>query len=132
MPIIFITGYGDVPKTVQAMKAGAMEFLTKPFNNEALLNAIHQALERSRVALDQDAELKALRGCYASLTPRERQVMALVVSGLLNKQVGGELGISEITVKAHRGKVMQKMKAESLADLVKMTVRLRLASDPKA
>jgi len=132
MPIIFITGYGDVPKTVQAMKAGAMEFLTKPFNDEALLNAIRQALERSRVALDQDAEIKALRGCYASLTPRERQVMALVVSGLLNKQVGGELGISEITVKAHRGKVMQKMKAESLADLVKMTVRLRLASDPKA
>jgi len=132
MPIIFITGYGDVPKTVQAMKAGAMEFLTKPFNDEALLNAIRQALERSRVALDQDAEIKALRGCYASLTPRERQVMALVVSGLLNKQVGGELGISEITVKAHRGKVMQKMKAETLADLVKMTVRLRLASAPKA
>jgi FixJ family two-component response regulator len=132
MPIIFITGYGDVPKTVQAMKAGAMEFLTKPFNDEALLNAIRQALERSRVALDQDAEIKGLRDCYASLTPRERQVMALVVSGLLNKQVGGELGISEITVKAHRGKVMQKMKAESLADLVKMTVRLRLASDPKA
>ena len=132
MPIIFITGYGDVPKTVQAMKAGAMEFLTKPFNDEELLNAIRQALERSRFALDQDAEIKVLRDCYASLTPRERQVMALVVSGLLNKQVGGELGISEITVKAHRGKVMQKMKAESLADLVKMTVRLRLASDSNA
>jgi len=132
MPIIFITGHGDIPMSVQAMKAGAIEFLTKPFNDEVLLNAIRQALERSRVALDQDAEIKVLRGCYASLTPRERQVMALVVSGLLNKQVGGELGISEITVKAHRGKVMQKMKAESLADLVKMTVRLRLASDSKA
>src|SRR6266568_528055 len=126
MPIIFITGYGDVPKTVQAMKAGAMEFLTKPFNDEALLNAIRQALERSRVALDQDAEIRALRGCYASLTPRERQVMALVVSGLLNKQVGGELGISEITVKAHRGQVMQKMKADSFADLVTMALRLRV------
>ena len=127
MPIIFITGYGDVPTTVQAMKAGAVEFLTKPFSDEVLLNAIRQALERSRVALDHETEIRAMRNCYASLTPRERQVMALVVSGLLNKQVGGELGISEITVKAHRGKVMQKMKADSLPTLVQMTAKLRLA-----
>ena len=127
MPIIFITGYGDVPMTVQAMKAGAVEFLTKPFNDDVLLSAIRAALERSRVALSLEAEMRVLRDCYASLTQRERQVMALVVSGLLNKQVGGELGISEITVKAHRGKVMQKMKADSLADLVKMAARLRPA-----
>lgn len=127
MPIIFITGHGDVPTTVQAMKAGAVEFLTKPFNDEALLSAIRQALERSRIALDHEAEIRVLRKCYASLTRREREVMALVASGLLNKQVGGELGISEITVKAHRGKVMQKMKAGSLADLVKMAARLRVA-----
>ena len=127
MPIIFITGHGDVPMTVQAMKAGAVEFLTKPFNDDVLLTAIRAALERSRVALSLEAEMRVLRDCYASLTQRERQVMALVVSGLLNKQVGGELGISEITVKAHRGKVMQKMKADSLADLVKMAARLRLA-----
>ena len=125
MPIIFITGYGDVPMTVQAMKAGAVEFLTKPFNDDVLLTAIRAALERSRVALSLEAEMRVLRDRYASLTQRERQVMALVVSGLLNKQVGGELGISEITVKAHRGKVMQKMKADSLADLVKMAARLR-------
>jgi FixJ family two-component response regulator len=124
MPIIFITGYGDVPKTVQAMKAGAIEFLTKPFNEEALLSAIQQALERSRLALAHEAELQVIRNRYALLTPREREVMALVVSGLLNKQVGGELGISEITVKAHRGQVMQKMKANSVADLVKMAGRL--------
>jgi len=124
IPIIFITGYGDVPKTVQAMKAGAVEFLTKPFNDEHLLTAIRQALERSRLALAQEAEIRELRDRYASLTPRERQVMALVVSGLLNKQVGGELGISEITVKAHRGQVMQKMQANSVADLVKMAGRL--------
>jgi FixJ family two-component response regulator len=128
MPIIFITGYGDVPMTVQAMKAGAVEFLTKPFNDEVLLAAIRGALERSRVALRMEAEMRVLRDRYASLSQRERQVMTLVVSGLLNKQVGGELGISEITVKAHRGKVMQKMKADSLADLVKMAARLRLAS----
>ena len=124
MPIIFITGYGDVPKTVQAMKAGAVEFLTKPFNDEVLLTAVRQALERSRLSLAQESEMHELRDRYASLTPREREVMALVVSGLLNKQVGGELGISEITVKAHRGQVMQKMKANSIADLVKMAGRL--------
>jgi FixJ family two-component response regulator len=127
MPIIFITGHGDVPMTVQAMKAGAVEFLTKPFNDDVLLTAIRAALERSRVALSLEAEMRVLLDRYASLTQRERQVMALVVSGLLNKQVGGELGISEITVKAHRGKVMQKMKADSLADLVKMAARLRRA-----
>jgi FixJ family two-component response regulator len=127
MPIIFITGHGDVPMTVQAMKAGAVEFLTKPFNDDVLLTAIRAALERSRVALSLEAEMRVLRDRYASLSQRERQVMALVVSGLLNKQVGGELGISEITVKAHRGKVMQKMKADSLADLVKMAARLRPA-----
>jgi FixJ family two-component response regulator len=124
MPIIFITGHGDVPMTVQAMKAGAVEFLTKPFNDGVLLTAIRTALERSRVALGQQAEMRVLRDRYASLSQRERQVMGLVVSGLLNKQVAGELGISEITVKAHRGKVMQKMKADSLADLVKIAARL--------
>ena len=132
MPIIFITGYGDVPTTVRAMKAGAVEFLTKPFSDDTLLNAIRQAIERSQVALAYEAEMQALRNCYASLTHRERQVMELVVSGLLNKQVGGELGISEITVKAHRGKVMQKMKADSFAELVKMAASLRLPSVPKA
>ena len=130
MPIIFITGYGDMPMTVHAMKAGAIEFLTKPFSDDVLLNAIRQALERSRLALSHEAEMRGLRDRYALLTPRERQVMALVVSGLLNKQVGGELGISEITVKAHRGKVMQKMKADSLASLVKMAARLRAARAP--
>jgi len=127
MPIIFITGHGDVPMTVKAMKAGAVEFLTKPFNDGVLLAAIRAALERSRVALSLEAEMRVLRDRYALLSQREREVMVLVVSGLLNKQVGGELGISEITVKAHRGKVMQKMKAGSLADLVKMAARLRLA-----
>ena len=127
MPIIFITGHGDVPMTVQAMKAGAVELLTKPFNDDVLLTAIRASLERSRVALSLNAEMRVLRDRYASLSQRERQVMALVVSGLLNKQVGGELGISEVTVKAHRGKVMQKMMAGSLADLVKMATRLGLA-----
>lgn len=127
MPIIFITGHGDVPMTVQAMKAGAVEFLTKPFNDDVLLAAIRAALERSLVALRLEAEMRELQDRYASLSARERQVMRLVVSGLLNKQVAGELGISEITVKAHRGKVMQKMKAGSLADLVKIEARLRLA-----
>ncbi|HET6181392.1 MAG TPA: response regulator [Candidatus Sulfotelmatobacter sp.] len=124
MPIIFITGYGDVPKTVQAMKAGAVEFLTKPLDYEVLVSAIRNALQRSRLALAQNTETQDLRDRYASLTPREQQVMALVVSGLLNKQVGAELGISEITVKAHRGQVMQKMKANSLADLVKIAAKL--------
>ena len=132
MPIIFITGHGNVPMTVQAMKAGAVEFLTKPFSDDVLLSAIRNAIERSLTALGHEAEMRALRDCYASLTRREREVMALVASGLLNKQVGGELGISEITVKAHRGQAMQKMKADSLADLVKMAARLGLASAPKA
>src|SRR6266404_2635774 len=126
MPITFITGYGDVPMTVRAMKAGAVEFLTKPFEEETLLSAIRHAIERSKTALGNEAEMQALRDCYASLTPREREVMAMVVSGLLNKQVGFELGISEITVKAHRGKVMLKMKADSLADLVRIAERLRV------
>jgi FixJ family two-component response regulator len=125
-PIIFITGFGDVPTTVQAMKAGAVEFLTKPFNDEVLLEAIRGALARSRAALGQEADLRALREAYASLSTREREVMALVVSGLMNKQVGGELGISEITVKAHRGQVMRKMKAGSFADLVNMAAKLGL------
>jgi len=131
MPIIFITGYGDVPMTVQAMKAGAVEFLTKPFGDDALLSAIRHALERSHTALRHEAEIRALRDRHASLTRREREVMALVVSGLMNKQVGGELGISEITVKAHRGRVMRKMEAHSLADLVTMAARLGLAPAPK-
>jgi len=128
MPIIFITGYGDVPKSVQAMKAGAVEFLTKPVSQEVLLGAIRQALERSRAALGHAAEIQELRNRYASVSPRERQVMALVVSGLLNKQIADELGISVITVKTHRGKVMQKMKADSLAGLVRMDAKLRAAS----
>jgi FixJ family two-component response regulator len=132
MPIIFVTGYGDIPMSVQAMKAGAVEFLTKPFADEALLGAVRNALEQSGAALRREAGLRALRECYASLSPRERQVMGLVVSGLLNKQVGGELGISEITVKAHRGQVMRKMKASSLPELVTMSGRLGLTPRPDA
>ena len=131
MPIIFITGHGTVPMSVQAMKAGAVEFLTKPFKKDELLAAIRGAIERSRLTLRHDSEMQALRMRYESLTPRERQVMALVVSGLLNKQVGGELGISEITVKKHRGQVMGKMRAESLPDLVTMAARLGVHAEPK-
>jgi FixJ family two-component response regulator len=127
MPVIFITHQSDVRSTVKAMKAGALEFLIKPLHDEVLLSAIQEALERSRSSLGQAVEIQALKEHYASLTPREQQVMKLVVAGLLNKQIGAELGISEITVKAHRGKVMLKMKANSLPDLVRMAARLRLA-----
>jgi FixJ family two-component response regulator len=127
IPIIFITGYGDVPMTVRAMKAGAVEVLTKPFADETLLNAIRAALERSAGAIDQAAEIQALQERYASLSGREREVMALVVTGLMNKQVAGELGISEITVKAHRGKMMRKMRANSLADLVNIAAKLGIS-----
>lgn len=126
MPIIFITGQADVPMTVQAMKAGAVEFLTKPFDDGLLLQAIEDAVERSRAAIDSQIELRALQAAYSTLTRREREVMMLVVSGLLNKQIGGELGISEITVKIHRGKVMQKMDADSLPELVNMATKLCL------
>jgi FixJ family two-component response regulator len=130
IPIVFITGHGDVATTVQSMKAGAFDFLTKPLESDVLLATIRQALERSRAALLHESEMQALRTCYASLTPRERDVMSLVVSGLLNKQVGGELGISEITVKAHRGQVMRKMKADSLPALVMMAGRLGCDRQP--
>jgi FixJ family two-component response regulator len=126
MPIIFITGHGDVPKTVQAMKAGAVEFLTKPLSDEVLLNVVRSALQRSRALLDREEHLQALKDRYASLTPREREVMYLVVQGLPNKLVASALGISEITVKAHRGRVMEKINADSLADLVRIASRLRL------
>ena len=132
MPIIFISGYGDVPMTVRAMKAGAVEFLMKPFKDDVLLDAIRGAIDRSFTALREESEAQVLRSRSASLTPREREVMALVVSGLLNKQVGGELGISEITVKAHRGQVMRKMKAESLPALVTMAWRLGVRTTSQA
>ena len=126
LPIVFITGYGDVPMTVRAMKAGAIEFLTKPFSDDVLLAAIEQALARSRASLDAQAELRGLQDEYASLSRREREVMIRVIEGRLNKQVAADLGISEITVKAHRGQVMRKMHAASVADLVRMGARLGL------
>jgi FixJ family two-component response regulator len=128
LPIIFITGHGDVPMTVQAMKAGAVEFLTKPIQADAFCAAVRQALERSEVALRDEGELRALRERHASLSHREREVLALIVAGVLNKQVGIELGISEITVKAHRGRAMRKMQAQSFAELVQMATRLGLAA----
>ena len=131
MPIIFITGHGDVPMTVRAMKAGAVEFFTKPYGDEVLLSAIQQAIECSHAALRREAEMRSIRDRYASLSPRERQVMALVVRGLVNRHVGSELFITEITVKVHRGNVMRKMKADSLADLVNIAATLGLTSTPK-
>jgi FixJ family two-component response regulator len=131
MPIIFITGHGDVPMTVRAMKAGAVEFFTKPYGDEVLLSAIRQAIECSHATLRREGEMRSIRDSYALLSRRERQVMALVVRGLLNKRIGGELGISEITVKAHRGNMMRKMRADSLPDLVNMAARLHLASTAK-
>ena len=131
MPILFITGHGDIPMTVRAMKAGAVEFLTKPFTPEVLLKSIRSALERSRVCLDEEASLQALRDLHCSLSRREREVMALVVRGRLNKQVGGDLGISEITVKKHRGRAMRKMHAKSLPELVSIAARLNLETGDK-
>lgn len=131
IPIIFITGRGDIPMSVRAMKAGAVEFLTKPFLDQALLDGIQLALERDRAARNEEAELRELRECYASLTPREQQVLELVISGRLNKQAAAELGISEITIKVHRGRVMAKMRAASLPDLVNRAAKLKLSPAEK-
>ena len=130
LPIVFITGYGDVPMTVKAMKAGAIEFLMKPLSHDVLLDALSNAIDRSRAALDEEAELRVLRDEYASLSRREREVMTRVVAGRLNKQVAADLGISEITVKAHRGHMMRKMQADSVADLVRMSARLGVPNRP--